>query len=137
MLNCDADTIYKNQTHLPPRPTHRHCEYQSFENLQVKPAAHVVQPAKLTPPHCAYCDAVHVGGPLGTLTDVELVLVTGGGARVDVVLVVMGWTRDEVLVREVTVEKVVGVEMSEVRVRVKMGISTVGEGSTAGAPVAC
>lgn len=66
------------------------------------------------------------------MTD-DLVLETGGGAGVDVVLVVTGWTRDVVLVR---VEKVVGVEMSEVRVRVKMGISTLGEGST-GAPGAC
>lgn len=55
------------------------------------------------------------------MTD-DLVLETGGGAGVDVVLV--------------RVEKVVGVEMSEVRVRVKMGISTLGEGST-GAPGAC
>lgn len=67
------------------------------------------------------------------MTD-DLVLETGSVALVDVVLVVTGWTRDVVLVR---VEKVVGVEMSEVRVRVKMGISTLGEGSTAGAPGGC
>jgi hypothetical protein len=125
-------------TFLVPR-THRHCEYQSFENLHVKPAAHVVQPAKLTPPHCAYCAAVHVGGALGMVDTVELVLVTGGGARVDVVLVVTSWTWEEVLVvwgRVVTVEKVVDDEMAEVKVRVKMGMSTLVVGST-GAPTAC
>lgn len=52
-INCDADTIYKKKNHTPSGPVqiYRHCEYQSFENLQVNPAAHVVQPEKLTPPH--------------------------------------------------------------------------------------
>ena len=89
----------------------------------MNPAAHVVQPAKFTPPHCAYWPAVQVGGGLGMEIMDEVVLTTGTG---EVVLVVRG--------RVVTVEKVVADEIADVRVRVKMGISMLVEGSGAGAP---
>jgi len=88
----------------------------------VNPAAHVVQPAKFTPPHCAYWPAVQVGGRLG-MEIMDEVMLTGTG---EVVLVVRG--------RVVTVEKVVADEISDVRVRVKMGMSMLVEGSGAGAP---
>ena len=92
----------------------------------MNPAAHVVQPAKLIPPHCAYWPAVQVGGGLGMEIMDEVVLTTG--AR-EVMLVVCG--------RVVTVEKVVADEIADVRVRVKMGISMLVEGSGAGAPYPC
>lgn len=34
--------------------THKHCEYQSFEKVQVDPAAHAFGPVHPLPPHCPH-----------------------------------------------------------------------------------